>query len=83
MISGFLKGWKHYRKKPVVIMATRLEEELRIETLEGTMIGRKGDYLIQGIKGELYPCKPEVFEATYEPASQNGVFCDKSKEVEQ
>lgn len=37
-----------------------------IKTLEGTMRGLKGEYIIQGVKGEIYPCKPDIFEATYE-----------------
>jgi hypothetical protein len=43
-------------------------EGLRIRTLEGDMLAREGDYIIRGVAGELYPCKPEIFEATYEPA---------------
>lgn len=39
---------------------------LRIITLEGTMIAEPNDYIIKGIKGEIYPCKPDIFEATYE-----------------
>lgn len=38
-----------------------------INTLEGTMVAEKGDWVIKGIKGEFYPCKPDIFEATYEP----------------
>lgn len=38
----------------------------RITTLEGVMLARPGDYIIRGVKGELYPCKPDIFEATYE-----------------
>lgn len=41
---------------------------LFIETLEGRMEGREGDWIIKGVKGELYPCKPDVFEATYTAA---------------
>jgi hypothetical protein len=37
-----------------------------INTLEGTMRADAGDYVIKGVKGELYPCKPDIFEATYE-----------------
>ena len=37
-----------------------------IHTLEGRMITQHGDWIIQGVKGELYPCKPDIFEATYE-----------------
>lgn len=39
---------------------------LIIATLEGDMKARAGDYVIRGIKGEFYPCKPDVFAATYE-----------------
>jgi hypothetical protein len=39
-----------------------------IVTLEGTMRANVGDWIIRGVKGELYPCKPDIFEATYEPA---------------
>ena len=37
-----------------------------IKTLEGIMVAREGDYIIRGVKGEIYPCKPDIFEATYE-----------------
>lgn len=37
-----------------------------ISTPEGVMIGAPGDWIIRGVKGELYPCKPDIFEATYE-----------------
>ena len=38
-----------------------------IETLEGTMRANDGDWIIRGVKGELYPCKPDIFVMTYEP----------------
>lgn len=37
-----------------------------IVTLEGTMEASKGDWIIKGVKGEFYPCKPDIFEQTYE-----------------
>ena len=40
--------------------------ELLIQTLEGEMVARPGDWIIRGIRGEFYPCKPDIFEATYE-----------------
>jgi hypothetical protein len=40
---------------------------LSIPTLEGMMIANPGDWIIKGVKGEFYPCKPEIFEQTYEP----------------
>jgi hypothetical protein len=44
---------------------------ISIATLEGVMTAIPGDYIIQGVKGELYPCKPDIFEATYEPAPES------------
>lgn len=41
---------------------------LCIKTLEGEMTAQQGDWIIQGVKGEIYPCKPDIFVATYEPA---------------
>lgn len=40
---------------------------LEIPTLEGVMKAQYGDWIIKGVKGEFYPCKPDIFEATYEP----------------
>ncbi len=42
------------------------ENELFISTLEGPMKCSKGDYIIKGVKGEFYPCKPDIFELTYD-----------------
>lgn len=39
-----------------------------VHTLEGVMEATKGDFIIRGIAGELYPCKPDIFEKSYEPA---------------
>jgi hypothetical protein len=41
-------------------------DRLVISTLEGVHAVNHGDYIIQGVKGELYPCKPDIFDATYE-----------------
>lgn len=69
-----------FRKKPVVIEANQWfklgdhpnvkEYNYRfgwIETLEGGHIVYPGDWIITGVKGEQYPCKPDIFELTYEP----------------
>jgi hypothetical protein len=42
-------------------------DNVLVETREGTMMADLGDWIIRGIAGEIYPCKPEIFEATYEP----------------
>ncbi len=41
-----------------------------IDTLEGVMTAQVGDYIIKGVHGELYPCKPDIFEETYEPVNK-------------
>ncbi|MEK5277664.1 hypothetical protein BJP50_11150 [Paenibacillus odorifer] len=41
-----------------------------IKTLEGIMEAKPGDYIIRGVKGEIYPCKPDIFEATYESVAK-------------
>lgn len=43
-------------------------QQLSINTLEGAHWVTPGDYIIRGVKGEHYPCKPDIFEMTYEPA---------------
>lgn len=48
---------------------TIVEPDLYIETLEGTMMASQGDWIIKGVKGEFYPCKPDIFEETYELVS--------------
>lgn len=42
-------------------------ETMTIKTLEGDMTANIGDYIIKGVKGEFYPCKPDIFKQTYEP----------------
>ena len=59
-----------WRKKPVVVDAYKTDVELDIETLGGTMHADVGDYIITGIRGEKYPCKPDIFLDTYEPAEE-------------
>ena len=88
-------GHAFFRKKPVVIEARQLVDDLRshtqvanwinanggtaevpfaepcifILTLEGRMRADIGDWIIKGVQGEFYPCKPDIFEATYEAVS--------------
>lgn len=48
------------------LLSTKVIRGLSILTLEGAMSAEIGDWIIKGIKGEFYPCKPDIFEATYE-----------------
>lgn len=43
---------------------------LVIPTLEGKLVASDGDWIIRGVKGEFYPCKPDIFAATYEPVTE-------------
>lgn len=56
-IDSFLGAGKHYWE----------HYELYIKTLEGDHHAKIGDWIIKGVKGEFYPCKPDIFEMTYEP----------------
>lgn len=55
-----------YEKGDVVF----LHDAVLIATREGHMRGNSGDWIIKGVKGELYPCKPDIFDATYDPVGQ-------------
>lgn len=55
-------AWEVGKGRPYVIM--------KIKTLEGDMIASEGDYIIKGISGEFYPCKPDIFKATYEEVEE-------------
>lgn len=53
-------------KKPIPVRCVQINEAFNVETMEGTMEGKPGDYLMIGIKGEMYPCDKKIFEETYE-----------------
>lgn len=55
-----------FRKRPVVVEAYQTDKEMIIHTLEGDMRANVGDWIITGLRGEQYPCKPDIFEKTYE-----------------
>ena len=61
-IREFTKGQSN-----TVFQGGRVPTGLTIATLEGTMTATVGDWIIKGVKGEFYPCKPDIFEKTYEP----------------
>lgn len=70
-VFDFLDGANYKETKSVEELedfSQRMLEQgyIEIETLEGIMKAGFGDYIIKGIKGEFYPCKPDIFQATYE-----------------
>lgn len=67
-------AWQHERGEEGSLQPSRYpvsdgNDELEIVTLEGVHRVKWGDYIIRGVKGEIYPCKPDIFEATYEPVT--------------
>lgn len=57
IVSAIKSGSVRFTSNPVGLL---------IDTLEGTHLANQGDYIIRGVKGEIYPCKPDIFELTYE-----------------
>ncbi|MAP55332.1 PGDYG domain-containing protein [Altibacter sp.] len=53
-------------KKPLVIECLQIAEAFQVETMEGTMRGKPGDWLMKGVNGELYVCDHAIFEKTYD-----------------
>ena len=59
-------NYKKAIKKPIAIQCIQINEPFQVETLEGIMHGKKDDWLMIGIEGELYPCDATIFNKTYE-----------------
>lgn len=64
-IKEMRNNFDWYVKKPIPVKATQIDIPFKVETMEGILEGKAGDYLVEGIEGELYPCDKEVFENTY------------------
>lgn len=58
--------FKKALKKPIPIQCFQMKEAFQVETLEGLMTGKKGDWLMVGVHGEMYPCDQDIFNLTYE-----------------
>ncbi len=65
-LTGRTEDYMETSSKDFEIDFAKTEGGLVIKTLEGNHNASIGDYIIKGIKGEFYPCKPDIFEATYE-----------------
>ena len=77
--------WKDCWKKPVKVQYKEITETVEIKTREGTLFGYAGkDVLLKGIKGEVYPCKIDIFNATYTttaPLSDEEIRTETAKEI--
>lgn len=66
---GSVVGWMTRSSSGDLTFSASANGEVRIRTLEGTMTASPGDWIIRGVQGEFYPCKPDIFEATYDPVT--------------
>lgn len=66
-----IAAWAHEGCPPEAnaVISVSVGQCLTVRTLEGMMTASAGDYIIKGVNGEFYPCKPDVFEKSYEPVS--------------
>ncbi|MBP9883574.1 MAG: hypothetical protein KBF32_09235 [Chitinophagales bacterium] len=80
MMLKFKKGQKpaypfnRAIKKPIPVECYQLHEPFEVETMEGTLKGKAGDWLMVGIHGEMYPIAAEIFEKTYDLVRETGRF---------
>ena len=63
-----IPDWASARWSDTIMRHPDDYSRLLIKTLEGDMTADNGDWIIRGVKGEVYPCKPDIFAATYDPA---------------
>ena len=59
-------NFRKCKKKPVTVLAVQINEDFIVDTLEGAIKGHTGDYLIEGVRGERYPIRKDIFEETYD-----------------
>lgn len=65
---GEIPNYSYQRavKKPIPIRCFQMSEPFKVETMEGILEGKAGDYLMIGVRGEMYPCDKDVFHETYD-----------------
>lgn len=69
--SGLFEDAKTYNPRKINTRAIQVGEDFEVETDEGIMSAKSGDYLILGVEGEIYPCRKSVFEAKYREVKDN------------
>ena len=72
--KGIVPGmdFKKAIKKPIPVRCIQIDEHFEVETLEGIMKGKPGDWLMIGIHGEMYPIAKDIFEKIYELVDEKG-----------
>lgn len=69
-VEDLPKWLKNALMDKLIVPSVVVESMLVVSSAEGWMEAQPGDWIIRGVKGELYPCKPDIFALTYEPAPQ-------------
>ncbi len=64
-------SWQMAVKKPIPIRVHQIDEDFSVVTPEGTLQAKSGDYLVVGVRGELYPISKAIFEETYDIVQSN------------
>ena len=70
--ENFEELWRLLESKEGRAVYEESDMSIFLETLEGTMKAQVGDYIIKGVQGEIYPCKPDIFKSTYEQVEEGG-----------
>lgn len=65
--------WEGVNQNKIILHMSGDDPHAMIHTLEGVMRANVGDWIIRGVAGEFYPCKPDIFAATYEPVADGMV----------
>lgn len=65
-IKSVVNAFKTQRLALIICEASEADKSMKISTLEGEVTASEGDYIIKGVKGEFYPCKPDIFKETYD-----------------
>lgn len=66
MTVAYTAGVRPCMKRPITVHAIQIHEPFEVTTMEGTLKGKPGDYLMFGVDGEKYPCDREIWEKSYE-----------------
>ncbi len=73
--------WDGVNRNLIILHMDQEPKHVVIKTMEGDMRGDLGDWIIRGVKGEFYPCKPDIFAATYDPAPHSDDRTDESQDA--
>lgn len=71
-LKQFVGNAKLYSAEGLLKTGDGLRSHILIRTLEGNMAADRGDWIIRGVQGECYPCKPDIFAETYEAVEEGG-----------